>query len=316
MALAILDAGRQVDVVARLLADKRSENTRRAYRHDLADFFATMTGAPATPENVQGFLSLNRGQGNAAVMDYKAELLERGLAEATVNRRLAAVRSLVNCARLLGVTELEIDVEGEKVQSYRDTRGVSVDAVRAMLGRCNLSTLKGLRDYALLRLLWDNALRRAEVSRLNVEDFDAQAQRLAITGKGKGTQQVWVDLSERTAAAICAWLEARERGKPGSVTQEAALFVAVDNASAGARLSTTGIYKLVRDYAQKAGIERIVSPHRIRHSSITAALEVTNGDVVAVQRLSRHAKVETVMVYNDNRLAQQAKVTNLLAELA
>jgi hypothetical protein len=72
MALAILDAGRQVDVVARLLADKRSENTRRAYRHDLADFFATMTGAPATPDNVQDFLSLNRGQGNAAVMDYKA----------------------------------------------------------------------------------------------------------------------------------------------------------------------------------------------------------------------------------------------------
>jgi len=316
MALAILDAGRQVDVVARLLADKRSENTRRAYKHDLQDFFATMTGAPATPENVQGFLSLNRGQGNAAVMDYKAELLERGLAEATVNRRLAAVRSLVNCARLLGVTDLEINVEGEKVQSYRDTRGVSVDAVRAMLGRCNLATLKGLRDYALLRLLWDNALRRAEVSRLNVEDFDAQAQRLAITGKGKGTQKAWVDLSERTAAAIRAWLEARERGNPGSVTQTEALFVAVDNASAGARLSTTGIYKLVANYAQQAGIERTVSPHRIRHSSITAALEVTNGDVVAVQRLSRHSKVETLMVYNDNRIAQQGKVTNLLAELA
>jgi len=315
MALAILDAGRQVDVVARLLADKRSENTRRAYRHDLADFFATMTGAPATPDNVQDFLSLNRGQGNAAVMDYKAELLERGLAEATVNRRLAAVRSLVNCARLLGVTDLEINVEGEKVQSYRDTRGVSVDAVRSMLGRCNLSTLKGLRDYALLRLLWDNALRRAEVSRLNVEDFDAQAQRLAITGKGKGTQKAWVDLSERTAAAICAWLQARTE-KQGELKPDDALFVAVDNASAGARLSTTGIYKLVANYAQQAGIERTVSPHRIRHSSITAALEVTNGDVVAVQRLSRHSKVETVMIYNDNRLAQQAKVTNLLAELA
>ncbi len=316
MALAILDAGRQVDVVKRLLADKRSANTRRAYEHDLQDFFMTVTGALATPDNVQDFLSLNRGQGNAAVMDYKAELLERGLAEATVNRRLAAVRSLVNCARLLGVTDLEIEVEGEKVQSYRDTRGVSVDAVRAMLGRCNLATLKGLRDYALLRLLWDNALRRAEVSRLNVEDFDAQAQRLAILGKGKGTQQVWVDLSERTAAAICAWLEARERGNSESVTQTEALFVAVDNASAGARLSTTGIYKVVRDYAQQAGIERTVSPHRIRHSSITAALEVTNGDVVAVQRLSRHSKVETLMVYNDNRIAQQGKVTNLLAKLA
>ena len=315
MALAILDAGRQVDVVARLLADKRSENTRRAYKHDLQDFFATMTGAPATPENVQGFLSLTRGQLNAAAMDYKARLLNRGLAEATINRRLAAVRSLVNCARLLGVTDSEIDVEGEKVQSYRDTRGVSVDAVRAMLRRCNLSTLKGLRDYALLRLLWDNALRRAEVAALNVADFDAQARRLAITGKGKGTQKVQMDLSERTAAALSAWLQAR-REHQGELTPEAALFVAVDNASAGARLSTTGIYKLVSSYAKQAGIERTMSPHRLRHSAITAALEATNGDVVAVQRLSRHAKVETVMIYNDNRLAKQAEVTNLLAELA
>lgn len=315
MALAILDAGRQVDVVARLLADKRSENTRRAYERDLNDFFATMTSAPATPENVQGFLSLTRGQLNAATMDYKARLLNRGLAEATVNRRLAAVRALVNCARLLGVTNSEIDVEGEKVQSYRDTRGVSVDAVRAMLGRCNLSTLKGLRDYALLRLLWDNALRRAEVAALNVADFDAQARRLAITGKGKGTQKVQIDLSERTAAALSAWLQAR-RENQGELTPEAALFVAVDNASAGARLSTTGIYKLVGNYAKQAGIERTMSPHRLRHSAITAALEATNGDVVAVQRLSRHAKVETVMIYNDNRLAKQAEVTNLLAELA
>jgi integrase/recombinase XerC len=304
-----------VDVMARLLADKRSENTRRAYRCDLNDFFTTVTGSEATPEKVQEFLNLSRGEANRVVLEYKAELLERGLAEATVNRRLAALRSLVSYARVLGAVDWELDVSGEPVTTYRDTRGVTPADIRAILAGCNLATLKGKRDYALLRLLWDNALRRGEIVKLNVGDFDAQARRLAILGKGKGSQKEWIDLSARTAQALSNWLQAR-REAYGDMNPADALFVAVDNATGGARLSTTGVYNLVRDYSAEAGIDRTMSPHRIRHSSITAALEATNGNVVAVQRLSRHAKVETVMVYEDNRRAYQAEVTNLLAAMA
>jgi integrase/recombinase XerC len=305
----------RVDVMARLLADKRSENTRRAYRCDLNDFFTTVTGSEATPEKVQEFLNLSRGEANRVVLEYKAELLERGLAEATVNRRLAALRSLVSYARVLGAVDWELDVSGEPVTTYRDTRGVTPADIRAILAGCNLATLKGKRDYALLRLLWDNALRRGEIVKLNVGDFDAQARRLAILGKGKGSQKEWIDLSARTAQALSNWLQAR-REAYGDMNPADALFVAVDNATGGARLSTTGVYNLVRDYSAEAGIDRTMSPHRIRHSSITAALEATNGNVVAVQRLSRHAKVETVMVYEDNRRAYQAEVTNLLAAMA
>mgnify|MGYP000981603738 CR=1 FL=1 len=305
----------RVDVMARLLADKRSENTRRAYRCDLNDFFTTRTGSEATPEKVQEFLNLSRGQANRVVLEYKADLLERGLAEATVNRRLAALRSLVSYAKVLGAVDWELDVSGEPVTTYRDTRGVTPADIRAILSGCNLATLKGKRDYALLRLLWDNALRRGEIVKLNVGDFDAQARRLAILGKGKGTQKQWIDLSERTVQALFNWLQAR-REAYGDMNPTDAFFVAVDNATGGARLSTTGVYNLVRDYSAEAGIDRTMSPHRIRHSSITAALEATNGNVVAVQRLSRHAKVETVMVYEDNRRAYQAEVTNLLAAMA
>lgn len=305
----------RVDVMARLLADKRSENTRRAYRCDLNDFFTTRTGSEATPEQVQEFLNLSRGQANRVVLEYKADLLERGLAEATVNRRLAALRSLVSYAKVLGAVDWELDVPGEPVTTYRDTRGVTPADIRAILSGCNLATLKGKRDYALLRLLWDNALRRGEIVKLNVGDFDAQARRLAILGKGKGTQKQWIDLSERTVQALFNWLQAR-REAYGDMNPTDAFFVAVDNATGGARLSTTGVYNLVRDYSAEAGIDRTMSPHRIRHSSITAALEATNGNVVAVQRLSRHAKVETVMVYEDNRRAYQAEVTNLLAAMA
>lgn len=300
-----------VDVMAGLLADKRSENTRKAYKRDLEDFFTATTGTEATREGINAFLGLQATEAAAVTLNYKAILMERGLAEATINRRLAAVRSLVSYAKQVGAVQWEITVKGEKVQQYRDTRGVAPADVRAILSRCNISTPKGKRDYALLRLLWDNALRRGEVAKLNVADFDAQARRLAILGKGKGTQREWIDVSERTAKAITVWLQAREDAAGADP-----LFVAVDHASAGHRLTATAIYNLVRGYAAEAGIDRTLSPHRIRHSAITAALEATNGNVVAVQRLSRHAKVETLMIYEDNRRAYQAEVTNMLAELA
>ncbi|HEY9695351.1 MAG TPA: tyrosine-type recombinase/integrase [Oculatellaceae cyanobacterium] len=67
--------------------------------------------------------------------------------------------------------------------------------------------------------------------------------------------------------------------------------------------------------AQDAGITKKLSPHRIRHSSVTAALEATNGDVRRVQKLSRHSNLNTLMIYDDNRLSHQGEITYLLADL-
>ncbi len=64
---------------------------------------------------------------------------------------------------------------------------------------------------------------------------------------------------------------------------------------------------------REAGIPKPMSPHRIRRSSITAALEATGGDVVKVQKLSRHSKVDTVMIYNDRRDGLQAELTGILS---
>ncbi|MGL4498647.1 MAG: tyrosine-type recombinase/integrase, partial [Planktothrix sp.] len=86
-------------------------------------------------------------------------------------------------------------------------------------------------------------------------------------------------------------------------------------ASYGHRLTGTGVYKIVSQIAREAGINKPLSPHRIRHSGITAALEATNGDVRKVQKLSRHSDLNTLMIYDDNRKNQQGEVTNLLADL-
>ncbi|HEY9875954.1 MAG TPA: tyrosine-type recombinase/integrase [Candidatus Obscuribacterales bacterium] len=299
------------DLLRDFVADKRSPKTKHEYTKDLHDFFKTITGAEPTPQRVTEFLQLDRFGAIALVLKYKQALIERGLKEATVNRRLSAIKSLVNYAAKIGRCNYSlVDIKSEKVKPYRDTSGITPDLFKKMLAVPDRQTLGGKRDYAILRLLWDNALRRGEVSTLNIADLDLDGRRLWILGKGRGTNKEAVALSVSTCNALQDWLLARREtniNKP--------LFVSLDQVTPGHRLTTTSIYRIVGAIAQSAGINKKLSPHRIRHSSVTAALVATNGDVRRVQKLSRHANLNTLMIYDDNRLSHQGEITDLLADL-
>lgn len=301
------------DVLAQLLADRRSPETRRAYAKDLRDFFGFAAGVgEPTPEVVREFLGLEQFAALSLVLRYKAHLRhERSLAEATVNRRLSAIKSLVRLGNQLGQCHFTLsEVKGDSVIRYRDTTGISKEVYRRLLAVPDRSTLKGKRDYAILRLLWDNALRRGELERADIEDLDLEGRSLLILGKGKGQQKEAVTLSLPTVEALLAWLQGRrclDRTQP--------LFIALDRASYGHRLTGTAIYKLVDGVAVAAGVSKKLSPHRIRHSGITAALDATGGDVRKVQKLSRHADLNTLMIYDDNRANVQGEISDLLADL-
>lgn len=299
------------DILAELLADKRSPHTRHAYEKDLRDFFRTLTGSEPTPALVQEFLQLDRFEAVSVVLQYKATLFERGLKQATVNRRLAAIKSLVNYAYQVGQCAYTLaNLKGEKVQKYRDTSGVDATVFRRVLALPDQETRKGKRDYALLRLLWENALRRGEVSKANFEDFDAQARVLRIRGKGRGEQVETIDLSATMVKALLVWLQ-----EATAVKAEMPLFWALDRGHSGHRLTGSAIAQIVQKYCRMAGIDKPMSPHRIRHSSITAALDVTQGNVRKVQKLSRHANLDTLMIYDDNRTKDQLEISDLLADL-
>ncbi|NET61328.1 MAG: tyrosine-type recombinase/integrase [Symploca sp. SIO2E6] len=299
------------DLLAQLLSDKRSPHTRHAYAKDLKDFFRTIADSEATPEMVTYFLQLERTDAVTLVLRYKAMLIERGLKEATINRRLSAIKSLVKLARSAGKCDYTLEeVKGEKVQVYRDTAGISRELYRKVLALPDRVELKGKRDYALLRLLWDNALRRGEIAKANIGDFDAEAKTLKIRGKGKGTVFEVIDLSLTTTEAIRDWLLARRE-----LNTSAPLFISVDPVKKGNRITGAGIYWIVQQYCRAAGVSKQMSPHRIRHSSITAALDATNGNVRKVQKLSRHAQIDTLMVYDDNRSKDQLEISTLLADM-
>jgi integrase/recombinase XerC len=275
------------------------------YQKDIENFLADLNLA------LGKFLTLDRHKAFELVSRYKGELIQKGLKSATINRRLAAIKSLVAFSYNCGHCEFMLEaVKGEKLSAYRDTTGIDPETFKRVLGGIDRGTVKGVRDFALMMLLWSNALRRSEVSKASIADFDPVAKTLRIFGKGRGNNSEIISLGTGTVNAIEAWLEAR-----GETNPDKALFCSVNPGYRDGRLCTQAIYDIVKSRCQDAGITKVMSPHRIRHSAITAALEATGGDVRRVQKLSRHSSLNTLLIYDDNRKNHQGEVTDILDSL-
>jgi integrase/recombinase XerC len=296
------------DLWAEFLKLQISDATKETYAAAIADFFHFANPEFEIDLAIGWFLKLRQEEAIWIALKYKAQL-QVDFAPSTINVRLSAMKSLVNYARKLGQCEFNlVDVKGVKAQTYRDTSGVSPEVFKLIIDTLDRATVAGKRDYAILRLLWDNALRRFEVAGVSIGDY--RDGKLWIKGKGQ-MQRESVDLSVKSIAAIEDWLGVR-----GSENVLDPLFVALDNKCFGMRLSGRSIDRILKRTAQKAqATTKVLSPHRIRHSSITAALDATNGDVRRVRKLSRHKKVETVIIYDENRLRDQGELTDLISDL-
>ena len=296
----------------------RNPRTLKAYRFDLADF-ARSSGAPSPAAAVDALLAGSAGLANRVALAYRADLLRRGLAPATVGRRLSALRSLVKLARQLGKVAWTIDVESPKTVPYRDTAGPGRSGWAAIHSRAKeraqgcTRTAEAKRNLALLRLLHDLALRRGEAVGLDLTDVELDWQgpegtgRVGIIGKGR-TEREWITLNDRTRAALADWIAIRGSA-PGP------LFHRLDNAAGEAeftRLTGDSVNRMVRRAGLLAGLERPVRAHGLRHQSITRALDVTDGDVSKVKRFSRHARYETLARYDDNRTDEAGRIARLL----
>lgn len=297
------DAARQL--VDSFLAG-RNERTLRAYAQDLEGFRA-FVGTATVEGAAQVLMAQGHGPANGLALRYRNALVERGLAPATVNRRLAALRSLVALARTVGLIPWKLEVAGVKAESYRDTRGPGRGGVKALIAEAaGRLDPKGVRDLAVVRLLHDLALRRGEVVSLDVADVDLERGTVAVLGKGR-TQKALLTLPAQTRAVVAAWLEVRG-------TEDGPLFVNFDRAGKGDRLTGRSVARIVEELGSCVGLA--VRPHGLRHAAITEALDATGGNVRVVQRFSRHAKLETLLVYDDNRQDLAGEVAQLVAAAA
>lgn len=290
----------------------RSANTVRAYRQDHESFRAFLARqeglapwADTAERAVRTLLALTHGQANALALAFRNDLTAR-LQPATVNRRMAALRSVVQLGNMLGLVAWSLDVENVETATYRDTRGPGRAGVKAVLERAReRPDAKGLRDTAIVRLLHDVALRRGEVVSLDLEHYDARRGVLSIRGKGR-SQRESLTLPAATRKALEAWIAARgSRAGP--------LFHRLDRAGKGdGRLTGEAVRLAVK--ALGAGVGLTVRPHGFRHTAITAALDASNGNVRKVQRFSRHRDLRTLQVYDDNRSDFAGEMANLITE--
>ncbi len=264
----------------------------------------------ALKETISEFLNLDRYAAIELVLRYRRYSIDKKLAPSTINVRLAAIKSLVDMARKLGKTTIDLsDIESIPAETYRDTRGISVEEFKSMLAVIDPSTPIGVRDYAIMLLFWGNALRRGEIASANIEDFLPQQQKLTILGKGKRAK-VAIDLTDSVSYALQEWLHFHPCNAPGQP-----LITSLSHNCYGARIAGDSIYRIVQGYAEAAGIERRVSPHRLRHSSITAFLDASGGNLRAAQALSRHSNQNTLNLYDDNRKQQQRAASGVLEGL-
>ena len=301
-----VEAAPDVEELLRHWLSRRSKATGRAYGRDIAHF-ARHVGADSPADAVSALIAGGHAAANRLALGYLTSMREIGLSPATCNRRLSALRSVVSLARTLGYVAWGIDVGGDKVSRYRDTRGPGLRAVQLMIRIAGSQPgFKGLRDVVLLLLLFVLGLRRGEVSALDVEHYDRAGQRLWVQGKGK-SQRSSITVPAPVVEALQRYLDARD-AQPGDP-----LITNLDRASKGARLTSGGIYRVVRHLGELAGIPGTVSPHRIRHSAITHALDASGGDIRRVQKFSRHARPDTVLVYDDARQDLGGQVATMLA---
>jgi integrase/recombinase XerC len=290
------------DLVAAFLAG-RKKTTLEAYRQSLEDF-ARFLGVASIDDAARILLDRPHGDANHLALTYRASLIERGLSPATTNTRLAAVRSLVKLANVLGVVPWTLQVAGVRARAYRDTRGPGQAGVRSIVVEAaRRDDPKGLRDTAIIRLLHDLGLRRGEVVALDVEDIDVDGRTVAVVGKGD-TGKTTLTLPEPTARALKAWLDVRG-AEPG------ALFLNADRAGKGRRLTGRSVARIVATLGDRAGVR--CRPHGLRHAAITEALDRTGGNVRSVQRFSRHADVRTLQVYDDARADLAGEVAKIVA---
>ncbi|HEV2970991.1 MAG TPA: tyrosine-type recombinase/integrase [Pirellulales bacterium] len=295
------------DTVRRLLDDFLAglkPNTLRTYRQGLADF-ASFVGAADANDAAGILLAGGHGEANHLALAYRANMVERDLSANTINNRLAAIRSLVKLARTLGMIGWAIDVGNVKARPYRDTAGCGATGYRLLLEYLDRrANTKTIRDRAIVRLLFERALRRNEVASLDVAHLDVDAGTIGVLGKGH-TDRETLTLPEPTRRALADWLAIRGN-EPGP------LFINLDRARKGTgRLTGAGIFAIVTALGDATG--QRVRPHGLRHAAITKALDATGGDVRAVQKFSRHAKVDTVLVYDDARRDLGGDVAKLVA---
>jgi len=265
-----------------------STNTIAAYKNDLQQFTAYVLGLPTN-----GDRPLWSQVDRDALLDFILELRRKRYADATVARKVAAVKSFFSFLHAEGILRKN---PAESLSSPRVGKSLpkplAVREIDELLEQpARRSTPEARRDRAMLEFLYATGMRVTELVSLNIKDVHLNPAGAYVRCTGKGSKERTLPLHEQPLQVLEAYLE---DGRPHLVRhrQEPALFVN----RRGERLTRQGFWLILKGYAKQAGISTPVTPHTLRHSFATHMLR-GGAPLRNVQELLGHANVSTTQVY-------------------
>lgn len=168
------------------------------------------------------------------------------------------------------------------------------DEVEDMLEQIDLSTESGLRDRAIIELLYSGGLRVSELTSLNRDSINLERREFMVRGKGSKDRPIFI--SQSCADRVRDYLDARTDSLPALFLNNSRNLQAVDTSGDYRRMTPRSVERVVQKYARLAGITKHVSPHTLRHSFATDLL-MNGADIRAVQSMLGHADISTTQIY-------------------
>jgi len=257
-----------------------SQNTLESYQRDISYFIS--------------FIKKQRRDVREAdrklVVDYLKHLRDKGQANSTVSRNMASLRSFYQFMVEENVLEDNptYQLETPKLEK-KLPRVLSSEEVERLLAQPQKDGNMGLRDKAMLELLYASGIRVSELVSLNVSDFNPEVGFLRCTGKGK--KERIVPVGSVAIDCVQEYIQ-KSRQRLVRIEDEKALFVNQH----GKRLTRQGFWKILKKYSRSARISGEITPHTLRHSFATHLLE-NGADLRSVQEMLGHSDISTTQVY-------------------
>ena len=257
-----------------------SQNTLDSYRRDISTFLEFLKQQKKEVREVD----------RRVIADYLKYLRDKGQANSTVSRNMASLRSFYQF--LVNENFLEdnptYELETPKIEK-KLPRVLSSEEVERLLAQPKNDGYMGLRDKAMLELLYASGIRVSELVSLNVSDFNPEVGFLRCTGKGK--KERIVPVGSVAIDCVQEYIQ-KSRQRLVRIEDEKALFVNQH----GKRLTRQGFWKILKKYSRSARISGEITPHTLRHSFATHLLE-NGADLRSVQEMLGHSDISTTQVY-------------------